>query len=228
MRFLLPASLRRKLRRNFDRCFCRSGLNLSRIGQGAAWTVLVSRLGPDSSVLSGGAGNDISFELELASRFGCRVAVFDPSPTGCATFDAVSVPPAGLTFHKQGLAGSNQTLTFDPPADAAEGSFVLPSANRGAVEFSCVSPEDALRAANLGQIELLKIDIEGFEYEFLEKMLEQGIRPSQIAVEFHHFQPHVPLRRSLSILWRLRNEGYVIAHKEQCDFLLVHKSALHS
>jgi len=188
--------------------------------------VLASRLGPGSVVLSGGAGNDISFELELASRFGCRVAVFDPSPTGSATFDAVQVPPAGISFHKLGLANETRSITFARPMDEAEGSFSVATTSLGTVEFACVSPKEALSVAGLGQPELLKIDIEGFEYEFLEKMIEQGIRPPQIAVEFHHFMAHVPLRRTLSVLWRLRRSGYVIAHKEQCDFLLIHRSVI--
>lgn len=89
-------------------------------------------------------------------------------------------------------------------------------------------PREALQIASLEYPELLKIDIEGFEYEFLEKMLEQGIRPSQIAVEFHHFMPHVPLSRTLATIWRLRRADYVLLHNEQCDFLFVRKNALSS
>ena len=177
-------------------------------------------------VLSGGAGNDISFEVELAEKFSCRVAVFDPSPTGQKTFDALADRPAKLTFHPIGLSSETSMLRFAEPINAAEGSFHIPVNSAAVVEFPCVSPLGALSSAGLTDIELLKIDIEGFEYDFLEKMIEQGIRPSQIAVEFHHFMPHIPLRRTLRILWRLRRAGYVIAHKEQCDFLLVHKSVI--
>lgn len=200
---------------------------MAKVGTICPWTVIQSRLKEGTMVLSGGAGNDISFEVELAEKFSCRVAVFDPSPTGQKTFDALTARPAKLTFHPIGLSAETRLVRFAEPINAAEGSFHIPTNGAVAIEFPCVSPRDAMRGAGLTHIELLKIDIEGFEYEFLEKMIEQGIRPSQIAVEFHHFMPHVPLRRTLRMLWLLRRAGYLIAHKEQCDFLLVHKNVIH-
>ena len=226
LRAFLPGSFRRTLRCAFDRCFHRSGLGLEKIGSGCAWMIMPARLKPGTAVLSGGAGHDISFELELATRFGCRVAVFDPSPTGGDTFAKVTAPPPGLTFHCLGLSAETKTVAFAKPAHAAEGSFGVAGNHAATVAFECVSPADAMRRAGLAEIELLKIDIEGFEYEFLEKMLEQGIRPAQIAVEVHHFLPHIPLRRTLATVRRLRAAGYVIAHKEQCDLLFIHRRAL--
>ena len=40
-------------------------------------------------------------------------------------------------------------------------------------------------------IDLLKIDIEGFEYEVLEDCLEDRIPIKQICVEFHDFFPEI-------------------------------------
>lgn len=224
LRLLVPAAFRHFLRRSFDRCFTRAGLTLERVGKTCTWTIMPEQLRPGTLVLSGGAGHDISFELELATRFGCRVAVFDPSPTGQNTFEAVVNPPAGLTFHRLGLSGETKMVSFARPANAVEGSYGLANGVADSVSFECVDPAEALRQAGIGEIELLKIDIEGFEYEFLKRMLVQGIRPKQIAVEFHHFLPHIPLRRTLATVRDLRAAGYVIAHKYQCDILFVHRS----
>lgn len=228
LRALIPSRLRQAARRTFDRCFHRQGLGLVKLGKICTWTVLESRLKAGAMVISGGAGNDISFEVELAEKYSCRVAVFDPSPTGQKTFDALAERKANLTFHPIGLSAETCMVRFAEPINAAEGSFKIPVSSANIVSYPCVSPRDALSSAGLNDIELLKIDIEGFEYDFLGKMIEQGIRPSQIAVEFHHFMPKVSLRRTLRTLWRLRRAGYVIAHKEQCDFLLLHKSVIHS
>jgi hypothetical protein len=39
-------------------------------------------LGPASTCYAVGAGEDITFDTELARRFGCRVRVVDPTPEG--------------------------------------------------------------------------------------------------------------------------------------------------
>jgi hypothetical protein len=94
------------------------------------------------------------------------------------------------------------------------------------LEFECLDPRDALRCAGMDRLELLKLDIEGFEYDFLAAMLSAGIRPVQIAVEFHHFLPGIPVMKTLVALRRLSRAGYRILHKDQCDYLFVHREAL--
>lgn len=245
LRRLLPASFRRRLRRALDALFCRRDLGLERIGGDAAWWIAPHLLNASSSVLSGGAGNDISFELALARRTGCRIALFDPSPTGRATFEKTAAqraleggPPCEpasvataaetkLRYFGVGLAETSQVVAFAAPRDAAEGSFTVAEVAATATsEFECLAPADALARADFAAIDLLKIDIEGFEYGFLGALLATEHRPAQIAVEFHHFLPHIPFRRTWATIRALRRAGYLIAHKEQCDYLFVHESAL--
>jgi len=227
MRKLLPQSLRRWARRSFDRCFCRSDLGLERIGGDSAWWVVASRLGPGANVLSGGAGQDISFELELVKSRGCRVALFDPSPTGAKTYERTGWADDRLAYHAYGLDASSQSVSFVVPRQPGEGSYGLPGKEEGGrVAFECLSPAGAMERARFDQIEMLKIDIEGFEYGFLEAMLDTALRPPQLGVEFHHFLPHISWTKTWRILRRLRQAGYRIAHKDQCDFLLVHESVI--
>jgi FkbM family methyltransferase len=227
-RQILPASTRVFLRRQFDRPFCRRDGRLRRLGGTNAWSVLETRLGAGAAVLSGGVGRDISFELELAGIRQCRVAVFDPSPTGRETVAELPAVPATLRYFPLGLAGRSSPFAFAAPADPAEGSFSTGARRPGQArfEFECLGPADALERAELGEVELLKLDIEGFEYEFLDAMLGAGIRPAQIAVEYHHFLPGISIFRTLASIRRLIGEGYRIMHKDQCDYLFVHRSAL--
>ena len=54
---------------------------LTRLGtQYGGWCVPNTGLGPDDVVVSAGAGEDISFDLEIVKRFGCKVLVLDPTP----------------------------------------------------------------------------------------------------------------------------------------------------
>lgn len=228
IRKLFPAALRRKLRLALDSLFCRSELGIERVGGDAAWWIVPGLVDANSAVLSGGAGNDISFELALTARTGCRVALFDPSPTGAATVARVGAESGGrVAYFQAGLAEETSRVAFAAPRDAAEGSFTVAAvAETTRVEFECLSAADAAARAGFAKFDLLKIDIEGFEYGFLASLLNTSHRPPQIAVEFHHFLPGIPWRRTFATIRALRAAGYRIAHKEQCDYLFVHRDAL--
>lgn len=215
------------LRRYFDALFCDFAVPVRRLGSaGSGWYVVDGLLPAGAPVLAGGAGRDIAFEIELAAARGCQVALFDPSPTGVETVARLQPLPEPLRFFPVGLARETGAIRFSPPLNPNEGSYRIPNEQAEVVAFECLSPRDALQRAGFASLALLKIDIEGFEYEFLEAMLAQGIRPAQIAVEFHHFQKNVPLSRTLKALWRLRRAGYRIVHKTRYDYLLARVSAV--
>ena len=140
-------------------------------------------------------------------------------------------PPArhsDLRFYPIGLAAADSTVRFSPPVNAAEGSFrlVVEHNDAAAVEFDCVSPRRALELAGFNDCALCKLDIEGFEYEVLDALLAGGFRPVQIAVEFHHFMPGIPWRKTLKTVFQLQRAGYRIVRKRQTDYLFVRKDCL--
>jgi hypothetical protein len=68
-------------------------------------------------------------------------------------------------------------------------------------------------------IDLLKMDIEGFEYEIIDQFLDQRIPVRQLCVEFH---PWLMPGRTLKTIARLYRAGYRIIYKHRGDhtFLL--------
>jgi|GEM_PF-5907822 len=57
-----------------------------------------------------------------------------------------------------------------------------------------VTRSDVMHQFNKSRIDLLKIDIEGYEYEVLEDLLSNSIPVTQICVEIHQ-EPQVPGRK---------------------------------
>ena len=161
-RDLISHAFRQRLRKAFDGLFCDAKVVTQKIGDGSPWVIMPGLLSPGSKVLSGGGGKDISFELELAKKYHCEVAVFDPTPTGLATFAQLAAPPPGLACHPVGLSGVTGATKFALPLDLSEGSY----RNSGGaspgpgITFRCLSPEDALRQAGFDSLDLLKLDIE--------------------------------------------------------------------
>ncbi len=67
-------------------------------------------------------------------------------------------------------------------------------------------------AGKLGhsRIDLLKMDIEGAEYEVLEGLLVSPVKPRQLLIEFHHRFPGIGLKKTVNIIKHLQEVGYKI------------------
>jgi len=60
------------------------------------------------------------------------------------------------------------------------------------------------------RIDLLKIEIEGAEYELLDALLASDIKPTQLLVEFHHRFPGIGIDKTAALSKRLGDAGYKI------------------
>ena len=71
-------------------------------------------------------------------------------------------------------------------------------------------------------IDLLKMDIEGFEYDIVARFLDERIPIRQVCVEFH---PWLQPGRTLKTIARLYKAGYRIIHKQRGDYTFLLKES---
>lgn len=57
-------------------------------------------------------------------------------------------------------------------------------------------------------IDIIKMDIEGAEYDVIKDIHNSDIRPKQILVEFHHRFPGVGIKKTKEAIDSLRSIGY--------------------
>ena len=207
--------------------FTRRGVPLVRLGTACQWTVCDTGLNRESRVLSAGAGQDISFERALIERYGCRVVLLDPSPTGIATVEREALPPAQLLFKPLGLAGQPGRIGFQPPASQEAGCVEeAPSPGTATCQLTCTSVSALMQELNWDRIDLLKIDIEGFEYGVFRNILDHALDVRQICVEFHYARGfHHRRGEMLRSLWELRRSGYALIHHIYSDHTLLRREA---
>lgn len=198
---------------------------LTPIGAADTWTLLSECLGPESVVVSGGVGTVITFELELAAQTGAQIHLFDPSPTGAKTITSIGALAENITFSNVGLAGSDSSIGFSKPDRESEGSF-KPGSD---IVFQCRSVSSLFQENGWKKIDLLKIDIEGFEYEVLDDILKNRLPVEQICVEFH-WKGQIDIDHTLldivKMLFKLRSRGYRCVSLRKSDFTFCHKSVL--
>lgn len=178
------------------------------------WVVASKNLTKDSIVYSFGIGTDISFDLAMLAHYGTKVYGFDPTP-GSQTYVVNSSPPADFVFYPYGIASNDKQEKFYVPANP---DFISHSKTPTTPESPFIMVEmkklsTIMKELNHDKVDVLKMDIEGFEYEVIKNILEENLDVKQILVEFHHgMYAHIGLAETNQTVALLRKAGYQIFH----------------
>jgi len=148
------------------------------------------------------------FGVTLADYFGCEVHAFDPSPvsTKWAEDNLKEGKHKGYHFHPYGAGGSDGTTTL---YEYDWGQVSILNFPRHTDLYKCLKDKECglvapdhtsfqlpvrtlpsiMKEFGHTHIDVLKLDVEGSEYIFLEQMLDHyGCPPiDQITLEWHHF-----------------------------------------
>lgn len=180
------------------------------------WWFHPDLLDEDSIVYSLGIGEDVDFDLALIRRFNLQVDAFDPTPSTVEWLAARDMPQE-FHFHPWAVTARDGVLRLYPR--------IRKDGSKSTVMYSLVpgeaAPDDAILVPSfcltsivteLGhrRIDVLKMDIEGAEYEVLDNLLQNGVKPVQLLVEFHHRFADIGLAKTAEMIARLRGRGYRI------------------
>lgn len=171
-------------------------------------------LGSASVAYSFGVGEDVSFDLGLIQRTGLVVHAFDPTPRSIAWVARQKLPPQ-FVMHGVGLAAYDGVARFRPPENPTHVSHTLLERERtdhAAIEVPVKRVETLMRELGHRRVDVLKMDIEGAEYDVIEDIIASSVVVDQMLIEFHHQLPGVPVSRTLQAVERVRGGGYGIFH----------------
>ncbi len=179
--------------------------------KGARWCLCPEGLSETSVAYCLGVGEEISFDLELISRFGIRVHAFDPTPRSIQWVQSQTLPRE-FAFHAYGVADFDGTCDFLPPEDSRHVSHTILRRQTPwpAIEVPVYRLATIMKMLGHSRIDLLKMDIEGAEYGVLADLLASEVRPQQILVEFHHRWPEVGSEQTRKAIRGLNQAGYRI------------------
>jgi FkbM family methyltransferase len=188
------------------------------------WTICPTGLGPGSIVYSAGVGSDITFEHALVQDFQCSVILVDPSPTGIKTMELSENKIPQFRFFPVALSGRSGKLTLAPPTDPTGDSWFAASQAAGALEVPCESLESLMQKNQHAYIDLLKLDIEGCEYEVIENIVASRLPIRQIAVEFHHgILPGFTRGQTIRSMLKLLTHGYTLVDQTGANHTFVRR-----
>jgi len=151
---------------------------LTRIGSDyGGWPFDLDLIPTGSTVISAGIGNDLSFDKWLIENKGCHMVMIDPTALAMETVENAALPKDKYTFIRAALCANTGTIHFGKDRSNGAGIF---SEHKWLVDALGIN--DLLES--YPDAIMLKMDIEGAEYQVLDAMKRQDI--PQIGVEFHH------------------------------------------
>ncbi|HET6629975.1 MAG TPA: FkbM family methyltransferase [Woeseiaceae bacterium] len=191
----------------------RTDLDIPVLEEGG-WRYCPGALDRDSVVYSLGIGKDTGFDQALMRRFGLQVHAFDPTPS---TAQWLLEHPQGPDFHYHPWAVTAQdgALTLYPRMrrNGRKSSVMYTlvadgGARTDAIEVPAFSLGSIVLELGHGRLDLLKIDIEGAEYDVLDTLPDLAVKPRQLLVEFHHRFAGIGPARTVEAVAALRRQGF--------------------
>lgn len=186
------------------------------VRQSDSWKYIPELLGKESIVYSLGVGDLIDFDLDLINDHGVTVHAFDPTPFAEEWVASQSLPEE-FVFHAWAAAGEDGSLRlYRRVSTRGKASQVMWTAgsDAGDTDDFIDAPAYTIRTImdKLGHedVDLLKIDVEGAEYDILDSLQDVEFLPKQLLVEFHHRFPGIGKQRTAESIAALRGLGYKI------------------
>jgi FkbM family methyltransferase len=198
--------------------------DLIRLGsRECGWVVPSAFLSAGAVCYCAGAGEDISFDLALAEAQDSQVVTIDPTPRAVKYASSVIVGRRNMRLLPVGLWSRNETLRFFAPRDPrhVSHSVVNLQATEEYFEAPCLTVSSVMKMLGHTQVTILKLDIEGAQYEVLENVLAEQLPVEVICVEFD--QPS-PVGRMLRALSAMKRAGYSVVNIEGTNLTLVKSS----
>ena len=173
------------------------------------WVVAVDPLNKTENpiVLSFGLGDDISFDEEITSRYGACVYGFDPTSESLNLINARG-KPENMKVYPIGFAAFDGRQRFLLPENGTRGNFSAKAIGGRQVVCDVMRYESILAFLELQQVDVLKLDVEGSEYDVISDILACSVLPVQLLVEFHHRIYGIHVRQTYERVDMIKRSGF--------------------
>ena len=165
----------------------------------------------DKSVVIDLGGYHGEFAKRISATYGCRVCVFEPIAKFFDLCVATNKGNPKIHVYQAGISGNTQgSVEISIEEDA---SSIYRTDKCKKTETIQLMPVTAIFESGVDRIDLFKINVEGAEYDILDKLIETGYikNVDNIQVQFHNFVPNAEERR-LKIQTELAKTHHLTYH----------------
>lgn len=203
-------------------------------------------------LISGGVGEDVSFDIEFVSNYRGEALLFDPTPRAAEhlkelasrygksstasyasggkqsieSYALENVNADNFHFFEFALLDSVDKVKFYEPPISSHVSYSVQNIQNSYttsgnfIEVDAIGPAEVRVLAQNRSVDVLKLDIEGSEYQFLSACFKLNFFPNQILVEIDelHF-PSIKSRKIAKNLFKLLGDNnYALVYRDGFNF----------
>lgn len=170
-------------------------------------------LNENSIIYSFGIGEDISFDNAIIKTHNCNVFGFDPTPKSINWIKSQKINDK-FHFYEFGISSKSGSIEFYLPKNPEHVSgSIIAQKNidiMKKVNVEMKSLKDITNELGHKHIDVLKMDIEGSEYDVIENILDSEISITQILIEFHDRFFENGYFKSKEVINKMNRSGYKI------------------
>lgn len=156
------------------------------------WEFSPNYLGNDAIVYSLGVGDSIEFDLKIIDYYKALVFAFDPTPYAIEWLNKQIIPER-LKFYPWAVSGKDgefsMTQRVNHKGQKSEIMWTELLSHEHSdkiITVPSLTISSIMKELSHQKIDLMKVDVEGTEYEIIDHLIQYNIKPKQLLVEFHH------------------------------------------
>jgi len=151
------------------------------------------RLTSDSVIIDAGCSYEADFSMHMINEYQLKVYAVDPTLKHRKALRILEEKHKGRFIHLPfAITAEDGALTFYESKVNESGSILADHINvrmdeTTSYEVKAISLKSLLNYIGVKQIDILKLDIEGVEYDLVSRISREELLPfKQIFIEFHH------------------------------------------
>lgn len=196
---------------------------LERLGRKeTGWVVPADRIDAAWNCYTVGVGEESSFDVALA-ELGCRVVAIDPTPRAAVHIASAIERYDNIRMLPYAVWTEDGELRFFEPARPEYVSYSINNLHGtdGYITVPARTLSSIARELGDERVDLVKMDIEGAEFEVVAGTDFRALGTSVLCIEYHNRDGIDSMVESVR---SLRRQGFVPVHTELTDVTLVRDS----
>jgi len=184
----------------------------------------------ESIIIDAGCGFDADFSVEMIKKYGLKSIGIDPTKRHAESLSQISKSYGNHFVHKQiAISSKDGKINFNESEDNVSGSILTQHNNilKDSVknyDVESVTLRRLPKYLKLEEIEYIKLDLEGAEYELIKNLNQDDVSNyKQIFIEFHHHCTNYTKADTLMCAKKIANFGFNMFSLDNHNFLFYRK-----